>query len=80
MLISRALSGKSPANDPASLAPTLAAVLAEGLAAPSPEGQWPENKLGMLALLWCLYMHLPALLRWFISKLFLRPKRDDHGH
>jgi hypothetical protein len=45
MLISRALSGKSPANDPASLAPTLAAVLAEGLAAPPSEGQWPENKL-----------------------------------
>jgi hypothetical protein len=76
MLISRALSGKSPANYPASLAPTLA----EGLAAPSSQGQWPENKLGMLALLWYLYMHLPALVRWSISKLFLRPTRDDHGH
>jgi hypothetical protein len=61
----------------ASLLPGL--VLAEGLAAPSSEGQWPENKLGLLALLWYLYMHLPALVRWFISKLFLRPKRDDHG-
>ena len=52
MLISRALSGIPPANYPASLAPTLAAALAERLAAPSSESQWSEDKLGMLALLW----------------------------
>jgi hypothetical protein len=81
MLISRALSGKSPANYPASLAPMLAAALAEGLAVPSSESQWPENKLGMLALLRYLYKRLPALLRLFITELFPRPKRDDdHGH
>ncbi len=34
----------------------------------------------MLAFLWYLYMHLPHFLRRFISKLFHRSKRDDHGH
>jgi hypothetical protein len=39
--ISRALSAKSPANSPATLAPALASPLADGLAAPS-----SENRLG----------------------------------
>jgi len=35
----------------------------------------------MLAFLWYLYMHLPAFLRRFISKLFHRSHSDDHhGH
>lgn len=34
----------------------------------------------LLAFLWYLYMHLPAFLRRFISRLFHRSKRDDHGH
>lgn len=34
----------------------------------------------MLAFLWYLYMHLPAFLRRFISRLFRRSDRDDHGH
>jgi RNA polymerase subunit RPABC4/transcription elongation factor Spt4 len=34
----------------------------------------------MLAFLWYLYMHLPAFLRRFISRLFRRSHRDDHGH
>jgi hypothetical protein len=32
----------------------------------------------MLAFLWYLYMHLPAFLRRFISRLFQRSHRDDH--
>jgi RNA polymerase subunit RPABC4/transcription elongation factor Spt4 len=34
----------------------------------------------MLAFLWYLYMHLPQFLRRFISKLFQRSRKDDHGH
>ena len=34
----------------------------------------------LLAFLWYLYMHLPAFLRRFISRLFSRSHRDDHGH
>jgi hypothetical protein len=35
----------------------------------------------MLAFLWYLYMHLPAFLRRFISRLFHRSHQDDHhGH
>jgi len=34
----------------------------------------------MLAFLWYLYMHLPAFLRRFISRMFQRSKRDDHAH
>jgi hypothetical protein len=34
----------------------------------------------MLSFLWYLYMHLPAFLRRFLSRLFHRSKRDDHGH
>lgn len=34
----------------------------------------------MLSFLWYLYMHLPHFLRRFISKLFHRSNRDDHGH
>ena len=34
----------------------------------------------MLAFLWYLYMHLPGFLRRFISRLFHRSNRDDHGH
>lgn len=33
-----------------------------------------------LIALWYLYVHLPAFLRRFISRLFSRSKRDDHGH
>lgn len=33
-----------------------------------------------LIALWYLYTHLPAFLRRFISRLFSRSKRDDHGH
>jgi RNA polymerase subunit RPABC4/transcription elongation factor Spt4 len=32
-----------------------------------------------LIALWYLYIHLPAFLRRFISRLFSRSKRDDHG-
>jgi Flp pilus assembly protein TadB len=34
----------------------------------------------MLAFLWYLYMHLPAFLRRFLSRLFRRSHRDDHDH
>jgi len=34
----------------------------------------------MLAFVWYLYMHLPAFLRRFISRLFRRSHRDDHDH
>ena len=34
----------------------------------------------MLAFLWYLYMHLPAFLRRFITRLFRRSHRDDYGH
>jgi hypothetical protein len=35
----------------------------------------------MLAFLWYLYMHLPAFLRRFISRLLHRSNKDDHhGH
>jgi RNA polymerase subunit RPABC4/transcription elongation factor Spt4 len=34
----------------------------------------------MLCFLWYLYMHLPHVLRRFLSRLFSRSKRDDHGH
>jgi len=35
----------------------------------------------MLTFVWYLYMHLPNVLRRFISRLFTRTKRDDqHGH
>jgi len=34
----------------------------------------------MLAFLWYLYTLLPTFLRRFISRLFRRSKRDDHGH
>jgi RNA polymerase subunit RPABC4/transcription elongation factor Spt4 len=34
----------------------------------------------MLAFLWYLYMHLPSFLRRFLTRLFSRSKRDDHGH
>lgn len=34
----------------------------------------------MLAFLWFLYMHLPAFLKRFLSLLFRRSHRDDHGH
>ena len=34
----------------------------------------------MLAFLWYLYMHLPSFLRRFLTQLFSRSKRDDHGH
>jgi RNA polymerase subunit RPABC4/transcription elongation factor Spt4 len=34
----------------------------------------------MLAFLWYLYMHLPHFIRRFISRLFRRSHRDDHGH
>jgi RNA polymerase subunit RPABC4/transcription elongation factor Spt4 len=34
----------------------------------------------MLAFLWYLYMHLPAFLRRFLSRLFRRRDRDDHDH
>jgi RNA polymerase subunit RPABC4/transcription elongation factor Spt4 len=34
----------------------------------------------MLCFLWYLYSQLPGFLRRFISKLFTRSKRDDHGH
>jgi len=34
----------------------------------------------MISFLWYLYMHLPAFLRRFLSRLFHRSKRDDHGH
>ena len=34
----------------------------------------------MLAFLWYLYMLLPAFLRRFISRLFHRSRKDDHGH
>jgi len=34
----------------------------------------------MLAFLWYLYSHLPAFLRRFLSSLFKRSHRDDHGH
>ena len=34
----------------------------------------------MLTFLWYLYMHLPAFLRRFLTRLFTRSKRDDHGH
>ena len=34
----------------------------------------------MLAFLWYLYMHLPAFLRRFLSRLFHRSNRDDHDH
>jgi len=34
----------------------------------------------MLAFLWYLYSHLPAFLRRFLSGLFRRSNRDDHGH
>lgn len=33
-----------------------------------------------LIVLWYLYMHLPAFLRRFISRLLSRSKRDDHAH
>lgn len=33
-----------------------------------------------LIVLWYLYIHLPAFVRRFISRLFSRSKRDDHGH
>lgn len=33
-----------------------------------------------LIALWYLYIHLPTFLRRFISRLFSRSKRDDHGH
>jgi len=58
MLILRALSGKSPANYPASLAPRLAGALAEGLAAPSSESRWPENQLACWPAL--VPVHAPA--------------------
>jgi len=32
----------------------------------------------MLCFLWYLYLHLPHLLRRFISRLFRRSHRDDH--
>jgi len=34
----------------------------------------------MLALLWYLYMHLPASLRRFLLRLFRPPNRDRHEH
>ena len=34
----------------------------------------------MLAFLWYLYLQLPHFLRRFISKLFQRSRKDDHGH
>ena len=34
----------------------------------------------MLSFLWYLYMHFPAFVRHFISKLFTRSDRDRHGH
>jgi len=34
----------------------------------------------MLALLWYLYMHLPATLRRFLLRLFHRSNRDRHEH
>ena len=35
----------------------------------------------MLAFLWYLYMHLPAFLRRFVSRLVHRSNKDDpHGH
>ena len=34
----------------------------------------------MLAFLWFLYMHLPRFLRRFLTRLFSRSQRDDHGH
>jgi hypothetical protein len=43
MLILRALAGRSPANYPASLAPTWAAALAEGLAAHHPRANGPRT-------------------------------------
>jgi len=33
----------------------------------------------MLAFLWYLYMHLPSFLRRFLTRLFSRSQRDDHG-
>lgn len=34
----------------------------------------------VLAFLWFLYMHLPLFLRRFLSRLFKRSDRNDHGH
>ena len=34
----------------------------------------------MLAFVWYLYMHLPRFLRRFLTRLFSRSQRDDHGH
>lgn len=34
----------------------------------------------LLAFLWYLYLQLPHFLRRFISKLFHRSGKDDHGH
>ncbi len=34
----------------------------------------------MLAFLWYMYMHLPAFLRRFLSRMFRRSNRDEHDH
>lgn len=34
----------------------------------------------MLAFLWYLYLHLPHFLRRFLSRIFRRSDRDQHGH
>ena len=54
-LISRALAAKSPANSPASLVHTLAAPLADGLAAPSSDSRLgtPLNVNEVAALIGC---------------------------
>jgi Flp pilus assembly protein TadB len=47
----------------------------------SPQALFQLMLIGlMLSFLWYLYMHLPAFLRRFLSRLFHRSKRDDHGH
>ena len=34
----------------------------------------------LLAFVWYLYLHLPHFLRRFLTRLFNRSHRDDHGH
>ena len=47
----------------------------------SPQALFQLMLIGlMISFLWYLYMHLPAFLRRFLSPLFHRSKRDDHGH
>lgn len=47
----------------------------------SPQALFQLMLIGlMISFLWYLYMHLPAFLRRFLSRLFHRSKRDDHGH